>query len=140
VSIRPTRAPVVRSATGQVHRGGGLPHPALARAHGHDVADAGHGLPPEAAAGAHVGRHLRARDRHAGQRRHLLLRLRLHLVLDRAGGRGELDREVDGLALHAHVLHEAQGHDVLVEVRVLDGAQRVHHLLAGHAHAITSGA
>ena len=80
---------------GQVHRGRGLAHAALARAHRDDVADAGHGLAAEAAPGLDVGRHLRARRRDPGQAADLLLGLGLHLVLHRAGGGRELDREVD---------------------------------------------
>ena len=73
-------------------------------------------------------------DLDPGQRGHLPLRLRLQLVLHRAGRGGELDDEVHLAAGDLHVLHEPEGHDVLVEVGVLDGAQDVQHLLLGDGH------
>ena len=125
-----------REGDREVDRGRGLADPALARAHRHDVADAGDLLAAEAAAGADVGRHLRPRRGDAGQRRHERLRLGLHLVLHRAGGRRELDREVDLAALDLDLLHEAEGHDVLVEVGVLHVAQGGENLFLRHAHGI----
>ena len=54
-------------------------------------------------------RHLRARDRHPRQRPYLGLGLFLHLVLHRAGGRGQLHREVDLAPGDLDLLDEAEG-------------------------------
>ena len=43
----------------------------------------------------------------------------LHLVADRTGRRGELDREGNVLAVDANVPHEAERDDVATQVRIL---------------------
>ena len=135
----PRARPCAARATARLTDGRGLADAALARAHRDDVADAGDLLPAEAAAGADVGRHLRARRGDARQRGDERLRLGLHLVLDRAGGRRELDGEVDLAALDLDLLHEAEGHDVLVEVGVLHAAQGGEHLLlSSRSRVLTS--
>jgi len=107
----------------------------LGECHGHA------GINPrklQAAPRAHLGRHLGARGLHSGQRHDPLLGLALELVLHRAGRGGQVDDEVHRTALDLDVLDEAQAHDVLVQVGILDGAQGFEHLLFGHAHGHTS--
>ena len=131
---QPHARPLGREGEGEVHGGGGFPHPALARAHGDDVADPGNGLAAEAGAGAHVCGHGGARHRDSGQAAHDPLRLRLHLVAHGAGGSGQLDGEVHLAAGDLDVLDEAQGDDVLVEIGIAHGAQGGEDLVRGDAH------
>src|SRR6185369_11147142 len=123
---------------GEVHRRRGLAHAALARAHRDDVADAGHALAAEAAARLHVRGHGRACRRHSGQAPHDPFRLRLQLILHGAGGRRQLDREVDLAARDLDFLDEAEGDDVLVEVGILHGAEGGEDLFLGNAHVGSS--
>ena len=134
----PHSGALLRQGDCEVDRGRGLPDAPLARTHRDDVPDAGNRLTPEAPTGAHVGRHVGPRCGHALERCDLALRFGLQLVLHRAGRRRELDREIHLAALDLDVLHEAEGHDVLVEIRVLHVPQGGEHLLLGHAHGITS--
>ena len=62
--------------------------------------------------------HLHGHLADAGERLDHRLRLGLQLVLHRAGGGGQLDLERDLAAVDGQVLHEAQLHDVGVEIGV----------------------
>src|SRR5213079_2240309 len=53
----------------------------------------------------------------------------------RAGGCGQDDVEGDVAAVDAHVLNESQGHDIAVEVRVLDHSEGLENLVRMYAHA-----
>ena len=117
----------LRQRDGQVHRDGGLADAALAGADGDDVADAGD---RRAAAlrqrrRPHHGRHLDVDGRHAGDAADGGGRLIAEQILHRTRRRGQLDRDADRAAVDGDALHEAEADDVLVEIGILDDAERV---------------
>jgi hypothetical protein len=61
---------------------------------------------------------------HAGQGTNRRHRLVTHLVLDRTGGRRQLDRETHPPLVDGDVLDEVQRDDVLAEIGVDDDTQR----------------
>ncbi len=107
---------------GEVRRDGGLADPALAGAHGDDV------LHPGKRRGSPVA-HLRAElEIDAGDAvdpadgvAHVLLDRGLH----RAGGRGEVHLDVNGVPLHGRALDHAQRDEVLMELGVLHRLERL---------------
>jgi hypothetical protein len=76
-------------------------------------------------AGRHLGRHLHAHVGDAGHAAHRVLGSGLHLVLDRARRRRQLDRERDVAVADAQVFDEVQRDDVAAEVRIAHRSQRV---------------
>ena len=119
-SIIPTRLPRCARRDRQVHRHGRLADAALSRTNGDHVLHA-----RDAAAvavgdgrGAHGGRHLDLRrpSRREGATTSGM-RLIPHLVLHRAGRRGQLDGERDAGAIDHEVLDEAERDDVLAAGR-----------------------
>ena len=127
-SMMPTRLPQLRQRDGQVDGDGGLADAALAGADGDDVADAGdrraaalRAAPPTARSPSSRSRR-RSRRRRRGRRRRLIAQQILH----RTGRRRQLDRERRRAPPSiATFFTKPSADDVLVEVGILDDAQRV---------------
>ena len=124
-----TRLPRCGERDREIHRHRGLAHAALAGADRDDVLDAVDRLPrrlrPAAARTLAVISMSTAVTPAA--RATAARRLLAHQILDRTRGRRQLDRERARAAVDREVLHEPERDDVLVEVGILDRAQRVEH-------------
>ena len=116
-----------RQRDGEIDRHGRLPHAAFARADRDDVLHTldGRAAQFRARIGADARRHLDLHVPDARQRRDRGSRLITQQVLHGAGRRRELDHERHAFAFDRELLDEPERDDVLVQIGILDGFERV---------------
>ena len=118
----------MRERAGEVHRGGGFAHAALAAGHGDDALDAGHlGLVlPRAGGGGLLRRGLADFHKNvidAGQRAQDRLAVGADLLGGVHIGGGHLHHDGDGAVADGDVLDQAERNDVARIAGILDGFQ-----------------
>src|SRR6185503_18857196 len=124
----------------QVHRHRRLANSALPRADRDDVLYAGHGWTARLRKSrrTYFRRQLNLHVGYAGHRTDRCDSLVSHLILHRTRRRGQLDRERRAAVGNRQVLHEAERHDVFLDVGIDDDAQRVEHGVAVYwSHILT---
>jgi hypothetical protein len=117
---------------GQVDGHGALAHAALAAGDRHDVLDGDLQAAGDAGVAAHVGVELDRHLLHAGDLHHRRLRLALHLPAQRASRRGQHDGEGHLPAFDVHILDHLEADQVVVQLRLLHGAQGCQDVLLGY--------